>query len=120
MRRLSVFTVVFLCLLFPAFLSAQSVPAGKVVFDDGFGPPGFTIVNQSAKGLDLVYSVPSVTFGSMAVKGESFTTVTIPGVILPNDPGAPNLPGVSRFIAFPRGAAYSVEITRSKTRIFGA
>ncbi len=97
------------------FLFAGFAPAETVQFEENWGDPGFTVVSQSPTGLEILYTVPSVTFDTIEVDGETMTTVGIPGVILPNNAGAPDLPGVGRFIAFPQHAAYKVEVLARKS-----
>ncbi|HFD04940.1 MAG TPA: hypothetical protein ENJ25_02220 [Firmicutes bacterium] len=46
------------------------------------------------------------------------TNVSIPGMILPNDAGAPNLPSEGRFIAIPQGANVSVKILSYSTETY--
>jgi len=100
------------------FWLAGGLFAQTVEFEDSWGPGGFTVVSQSPSGLEIVFSVPKVVFGEYTVGNEILATVAMPGVILPNDPGAPDLPGEGRFIAFPHEAAYDVQVIASRTKTF--
>ena len=48
------------------------------------------------------------------INGEPMKNLLLPGVFLPNDEGAPNLPGFSRMIAIPQGAEASFKIISSR------
>ena len=95
---------------------AQGINPGNMKFLDNWGNPGFTVISESALGLEIVYSVPHITVSEIEVNGETFTNVNLPGALLGNNEGAPNLAGVSRFIAYPQGAHYSVEVLESRKR----
>jgi hypothetical protein len=108
------------CLVLLTALPAAAVePANRTVtFDNAWGEAGFTVVYSGDDGLELVYSLSSMTLSPVAVRGEPFTRVTIPGVILPTNPGEPNLPGSARYVALPNGARARVEILDQRTRAF--
>ena len=111
-------TTAFPILVLACFIVSGVAAAQTVEFENNWGSPGFNVVSQSSSGLEIVYSAGRVHFGEITVDGETMATVGLPGVFMPNNPGAPNLPGVSRFIAFPRGARFSFEITAERTETF--
>jgi hypothetical protein len=113
MNRNLIFSLGLACCLLVGGAFAQ-----KVEFEESWGNPGYTVLSQSAAGVEFVYSLPSIQFGTHLVKGQPFTTVGFPGVTLPNNAGAPDLPGTGRIFAFPLGAAYSVEIVASRTQVY--
>lgn len=100
------------------FMLAGASFAQTVEFEQNWGPAGYSVVSQSPTGLEIVYSVPNILFGTHTVGNEALATVAIPGIALPNNPGAPDLPGHGRFIAFPHEAAFSVQVVESRTQIF--
>ncbi len=108
------------CLILLAALPAMAVePASRTIdFDSDWGEPGFTVVYSGDDGLELVYALPSLTLSPVTLRGEAFTRVTIPGAILPTNPGEPNLPGSGRYVALPNGAGARVEILDQRTRVF--
>lgn len=112
-----IFAVILTLSLSSVSLALNSTP-DIIEFTDNWGEPGFTVLSQSGSGLEIVYSVPHIALSEFAVKGERFTSVALPGALLGNNEGAPNLPGVSRFIAFPRGSAVHVEIVESRSKVF--
>ncbi len=95
---------------------ADGNPSRKVEFSDSWGDPGFNLISQSKSGLEIVYSVPYVEFTEMSVDGKSYTNVSLPGAVLGKDAGLPNLPGVSRFFAFPQGATVTMDLLQSRSR----
>ncbi len=52
------------------------------------------------------------------VKGEPMKTVLTKGQFLPNDAGAPNLPGQGRYIAIPQGATAHLKIVNMQTETY--
>ena len=93
-------------------LSAAAAPeAGEVYrFDNSTTQAGLALTRQSATGVELQFGLESFRMNPVTVSGETMQTITMPGVMLPNDAGAPNLPGLGRFIALPEGATARLEI----------
>jgi len=118
MSQRSLLTLVVLCVLFSGAAWAQGFWPQKVEFTDNWANPGYSIVSQTDQGVELVYSVPHVIFSDMMVNGEKMTNIGLPGSKLGNNEGAPNLPGMGRYIAVPQGASYSVEVLASRSQIF--
>jgi len=52
------------------------------------------------------------------VDSEPMQVITLPGMFLPNNEGAPNLPGTGRFIAIPQGATAEVTVLSSRTEVY--
>jgi len=111
---------VSLCLI-AAFLCAFTAPAVQADevfnFDDTWGTAGFNVVDQKNNDVELIFSVPQIQLADIDINGEAMQNVLMPGVILPNNAGAPNLPGMGRFIAIPEGASVEVEILEVQTEI---
>jgi hypothetical protein len=108
------------CLVLSTALPAGAAepPNRTLTFDNAWGAPGFSVAYSGNDGLELVYSLSSLTFSPAIVRGETFTRVTIPGAILPTNPGEPNLPGSGRYLALPNGARARVEILDQRSRAF--
>jgi len=117
MSQRSLMTLVVLCVLFSGSAWAQGFWPQKVEFTDNWGDAGYSVVSQTDQGVELVYSVPYVTLIDMMVNGEKLTSIGLPGSMLGNNEGAPNLPGMGRYIAVPQGAGYSVEVVASRSQI---
>ena len=109
--------ITILVLAFSA-LPATSAPQvqQQVVFDHSWGEAGFNLSRSDRGGVELVFSLPSLTLTPVTVAGEAFTQVSIPGAMLPTGPGMPNLPGAGRLVAVPNGATVRVEVLQSRTQ----
>ncbi len=121
--NLSLSTGTAVILLFAALvLSATSVFALVETqthnYDDSWGPEGLTMSRQVGDKLELNFSLTNWTIGSMDVNGRSANVIRMPGVLLPNDAGAPDLPGISHFIALPNGATATVRMIDSRRETF--
>lgn len=92
-------------------LSAQ-----KVTMDNNWGKQGATLLTQSPQGISLNFSVQDYLLTETIVDKETMTTVTMRGVLLQNDEGAPNVPSYSRYIAVPQGAVVKTKIARKQTK----
>jgi len=96
---------------------ASSAGAIRVDVPGSTGQPGLTLIGQSPRGAELHYEMGSYEQESIVVNGEPCVRISLPGVILPNDAGAPDLPGLSRFLAIPEGASARLEIISSQTEV---
>lgn len=94
------------------------VDAREVTYTDGWGNAGYNLIFSDAGGVEVVYSIDRFFIEDMVYEGETMQSVILPGVIIPNDPGMPNLPGTGRFIAIPEGASARVELLDYRTEIF--
>lgn len=118
MKFHTIITILALCLILSGFAFSQDLSPRRVEFTENWGQPGVNVVSQSASGLEIVYSMPFVTLTPIEANNESYTHVALPGVFLPREEGAPNLPNVSRYIAIPKGASVSVEVLASRPHVF--
>lgn len=80
------------------------------------GVPGISLQSQGPAGVDLHFEMGAYAVDPLEIEGESYQTLTMRGVFLPNDAGAPNLPGISCYVAIPQGATASFEIVASRVR----
>ncbi len=87
-------------------------------YDDSWGPEGLTMTRPAGDKLELNFSLHQWTIGTMDVNGRSANVIRMPGVFLPNDAGAPDLPGISHFIALPNGATATVRMIDSRRETF--
>ena len=83
---------------------ANTAIADKITYDDNWGKQGITVEKQSTSSVELNYSITEFFLESASINGESMNIVQLPGHFLPNDEGAPDLPGNGRYIAVPQGA----------------
>jgi hypothetical protein len=84
-------------------------------YTDSFGDPGLTLLQQAPDRVELSFSLDSWQLGTIDIDGQTRQTVNVPGMLLPNDAGAPNLPGQGWYIAVPRGAQVSLQIVAMQT-----
>ncbi len=111
--------VIYQTLTILLVLSFTGLASGEVItFDNPWGQAGFNLVNQGSNGVEIVYSVSSMALEDLDVNGQVMKTVHIPGVILPNNEGAPNLPGQGRVIAIPEGASAQFRIVEYETVVY--
>lgn len=87
-------------------------------YSDSWGKQGFQLNEQKSSGVDINYSIKSFAIAKQQINEEAMDVLELPGTFLPNDEGAPNLPGMGRFIAIPNGATASFEIINFRTETF--
>jgi len=84
--------------------SANQLFAQVVNYSDSWGDAGYTLKNSDNSGLKINFSIDEFSFIDAEIDGEPMQNLLLPGTLLPNDEGAPDLPGTSRFVAIPQGA----------------
>ncbi len=92
------------------FLMISASFADEVKYNDSWSGQGFTLTAAKNSNVRVIHSVNSFSFNAIDVNGEEMTVINMPGVFLPNDEGAPNLPGEARYIAMPIGATPQLKI----------
>ena len=100
------------------FLFASTAFAEVITFDDSWSEMGFKLTSQNAFGVEVSYSIDMMVIEDMLIDGQTMQMVHLPGVFLPNDAGAPNLPGSGRYIAIPQGANAEVQILDYRTETY--
>ncbi|MCK5454812.1 MAG: hypothetical protein KAJ16_10640, partial [Calditrichia bacterium] len=106
--------VVTIFMISAAFLVAE-IPAEVIAYSDNWGDSGFNLENQSDRGVEVVFSVNELILEEQLINEELLKTVQLPGIFLPNDEGAPDLPGTGRYLAMPQGASASYQIVSFRT-----
>jgi len=86
-------------------------------YTNNWGEQGISMKTVSTEGLSLNYSMPEISFEDLDIEGEQMKSVKLPGVFLPNNAGAPDLPGISRYVAIPQGANVTMNIISSRTEV---
>lgn len=107
-----------LLVLAALLIIAVACPAATVVFDGNRGQAGLVVSSSSESQVEVTFRLASMNIEEVDVAGTPMQQITIPGVILPNDVGAPDLPGLGRFIAVPEGAQARLEILSLKSQVF--
>jgi len=86
-------------------------------YNDSWGNHGFSILRQNSSDLSLNFSIQEYFTSDKEIDGETLQSIHIPGVFLPNNEGAPDLPGMSKYIAIPEGAFVTFDIVNYRTEI---
>lgn len=71
---------------------------------------GFIVESQNSAKVVVNYSIGNFILADQEIDGEIFQNIKLGGHFLPNDAGAPNLPGSARYIAIPQGAETNLNI----------
>ena len=96
----------------------SSALAKSVTFNDSWGRAGFNLVSQNSSGIEVVYSVEEMFLEDLLIDGQTMQMVYLPGVFLPNNAGAPNLPGCGRYVAIPCGSSVRMSIIGYRTELY--
>ncbi|RJP78931.1 MAG: hypothetical protein C4524_05935, partial [Candidatus Zixiibacteriota bacterium] len=112
-RRGAILVTAALCLALPGLANAVTY-----TFDQSWGAPGFTLVQQDAAGAEVNFSVPYMELVDVSINGEAMTEIVIPGVQLPNEAGSPNLPVASRYLALPQGAYAELRVIEYRSEVY--
>jgi len=99
-------------------LVAVSSSASTIFFEENRGQAGLVVPMVTDSYVDISFKLDQMSIDDVDVDGTLFQQISIPGVMLPNDEGAPNLPGFGRFIAVPNGAVPRLEIVSMESQIF--
>ncbi len=102
-------------LLIATLMFAVNSFAQKVTYPDSWGKSGISLKNENSSGVIVNFSINEFTFTDRDVDGEVMKAVQLPGHFLPNNEGAPDLPGSGRYIAIPQGAKAILKVIASRT-----
>jgi PKD repeat protein len=105
----------FTILLVMVFFAAVSMDAQKFTYSGNWGKSGFNLLDSRSNAVQVIYSVPEFTLEDILVDGQGMKNISLPGTILGNDAGMPNLPGKGSFIAIPQGATPKLKIVSQRT-----
>jgi len=110
-----------IALIFVILLAAGLVSSGGAevyTFSSVNPDPGFSLINQNDAGVEVEFNVPEMVLEDLVIDGQAMQMVEIPGIYLPNNAGAPNLPGTGESIAIPQGATATFQIISSEVEYF--
>lgn len=79
---------------------------------------GFRLISETPSGMEIVFSLNEMTIDNIEINGIPMQKISIPGIFLPNNEGAPNLPGMGRYIAIPQGAQARVTILSKQIEVY--
>ncbi len=86
-----------------------------ITYADSWHEAGITLARATSMGVEINYSTRQFQMDDIDINGAVMKKIVLQGVFLPNNEGAPDLPGMSRYIAVPQGAQVSFNITASRT-----
>lgn len=98
--------------------SLITATAQKFTYSDSWNKAGFNLKEQTRGGVAIGYSVEEFSMAQADIDGSSMLNVELPGFWLPNDEGAPNLPGGGRYIAIPQGSQPVLKIVSQRTETY--
>lgn len=107
---ISVFFTLFLFLSQLSYAQTYNFPIGKKLV-------GFEVKNSNEQSFSFRHGISSLDISDFDSDHGSGQLVELPGIHLPSQAGAPNLPSISRMIAIPQGAKARLEIKNLKQQI---
>ncbi len=110
--------VVLTASLLAALLVPSAVLAAEtIVFEESAGHENIALTASTPSLAVLDYHMDALTLGDVEFGGELFTSVSLSGVMIPADEGAPNLPAFGRMIAIPAGSTPRLEVITRGTYV---
>ncbi len=105
--RASLTLVVMALMLVPAVAPAQVwIPLAGEAGE----PVRVDLVRSTDDGVELEVALPGMSLTTVETEAGRFTTVDVAGFAAVGEPGAPELPVMSRFVEVPLGAVASVDV----------
>ena len=105
----SLFRLVLTLAIYGLF-TFQLAHAQKITYPDAQNKAGFNLKAQNRSGVSVSYSVESFSIVPTEIEGRGMQNIELTGSWLPNDAGAPNLPGGGKYIAVPQGSVPVLKI----------
>ncbi|MFP4470874.1 MAG: C25 family cysteine peptidase [Bacteroidales bacterium] len=93
------------------------LPAQDFNYTDSWGNSGFTLLSNKSRSVSVNFSIEDFQLVDNQIDGQSVKNILMKGALLPNDAGAPDIPGFSRYIAIPEGASVTLEVVRYRTEL---
>lgn len=100
------------------FFSSAQVIADNIKYTDAWGNQGYNLVQSKQTGVNVIHSINEFSLELMEINGEQMHVLNMPGVFLPNNEGAPNLPGNGNRIAIPEGSVPVLNIVSTRTEVY--
>lgn len=96
----------------------QSLIAQTITYTDSWSEQGFSLQEASTNKVVVNYSITNFSMLDIVINGGISKTIKIPEVFLPNNAGAPDLPGTGTYVAIPLGATASLKIKAMRKNVF--
>jgi len=87
-------------------------------YDDSWAEAGFNLVTSSNTEAEIIYSIEEFIINQESINGIQQDVIYLPGNFLPNEAGAPNLPGEAKYIAIPVDSEVDLKIVEMRTELF--
>ena len=101
-----------------SFLTGSALFSQTVTFTDSWQAAGFNLTQSSHSGIEVIYSIESFSMDEVMVKGKAKKAIHLPGSLIPNNEGAPDLAGSSHYIAIPRGSKAVLNVISYRTESY--
>ena len=98
-----------------AIMAGMTLQAQEYRFNSE--PNGFSMTNRNSNQLNFRHNLGAVTIEDADRAEVQGQVITLSGIYLSNEAGAPDLPSSSTFIAIPNGATASLKMVSSKTKV---
>jgi hypothetical protein len=99
-----------LMLLIMGLITFRIAHSQEITYPESKNKAGFTLQEQDRNGVLVSYSVNAFSIVPTEIDDHVMNNIEIQGSWLPNDAGAPNLPGGGKYIAIPSGAVPVLKI----------
>jgi len=98
-----------------AIMAGMTLQAQEYRFNSE--PNGFSMTNRNSNQLNFRHNLGAVTIEDADRAEVQGQVITLSGIYLSNEAGAPDLPSRSTFIAIPNGATPMLKMVSSKTKV---
>jgi hypothetical protein len=107
----------FICLsfLFTLDLSAQTK---TINYDNGRAEQGINLIDQDQQHLLINVSVNRFSFHDKMIELEKMNSISLKNVFLQGEPGNPDLPSYSHYLAIPQGSQVQVNVIKKQTTTY--
>ncbi len=105
------FNSVKLALLTVLVISLTTVNAQSYQYENSWGDAGLSINKEDVSGVKVNFSIEEFQLTDIEINGEMMMQIKMSNSFLPNNEGAPNVPGFSRYVALPQGAKPILNVT---------
>ena len=112
-RKLTTTLSILVLTLFVFYSEAQTV-----TYSDNQFKQGMNVAGQDKNSLDLNFSVNTFSRMALDVNGNEMEKINMPGSLLQNSEGNPDLPVISRWVAVPQGADVKFKVETLQSDIF--
>jgi len=81
------------------------------------GKEGYSLMRQNEKGVGINFSITQFSTVENEINGKKAQNISLSGMFMPNEAGAPDLPGNQRYIAIPQGSKATLKVVSFNTEV---